>query len=221
MTQAGDSPTFPSMKIEDEFGFYGILTNPVVGYEALATLMTERQVRFVQLRMKDAPRDQLLAMAKRLRPIIRKPSLFIVNDDPRVAAEAEADGVHLGQNDMSIEQARKIVGPDRLIGLSTHNPTQTRAACAQHPHYIGVGPLFPTPTKKIPDPAIGLDGMGQMLAVATVPAVVLGSIDHSNLPQVLQAGAKNICAVRCINQSEDPGSELDKMIRVIQSAAHR
>ena len=201
-------------KIE-KIGFYGILTNPVVGYERLAEVMVERGVRIIQLRMKDAPADEVLATARRLREIIPSGVTFIVNDSPMIALESGADGVHLGQNDMPCDEARKIVGPDAVIGLSTHNPAQTTAACALSPDYIGVGPVFATPTKKNPDPVIGLGGMAEMLSIATVPAVVLGGIDHDNLAEVLSAGARNVCAVRCINDSKDPGVELDRMIRAI------
>ena len=196
-------------------GFYGILTNPVVGYERLAEVMVERGVRIIQLRMKDASKTEVLSMAVKIRRIVPEGITFIVNDYPEIAREVGACGVHLGQDDMPYDEARKIVGPDAVIGLSTHNPAQTEAACALGPDYIGVGPVHATPTKKNPDPVIGLGGMTEMLSIATVPAVVLGGIDHDNLAEVLSAGARNVCAVRCINDSKDPGIELDRMIRAI------
>ena len=203
--------TFPA-----DFGFYGILTDPAVGYERLATLMVQHGVRFIQLRMKKRPADEVLAMARRLRRIVQPPSLFIVNDDPHIALQVAADGVHLGQDDMPFAEARAIVGPDAIIGLSTHNVHQTRAACALRPDYIGVGPVWPTPAKAHPDPAIGLHGMAAMLAEATVPAVVLGSIDHDNVADVVAGGADNVCAVRAINRAADPGAALDRMLAKIQ-----
>ena len=198
-----------------DFGFYGILTDPIVGYERLAELMVVRGVRFVQLRMKHQPRTVVEQTARRLREIVVAPSLFIVNDDPIVARDVGADGVHLGQDDMPLAEAREIVGLDAIIGLSTHSATQTRDACALGPDYIGVGPVFATPTKEVPDPAIGLDRMATMLGDATVPAVVLGGIDHDNAPQVLAAGAINLCAVRAVNQVADPGGALDRFIQLI------
>ncbi|MCP4605020.1 MAG: thiamine phosphate synthase [Proteobacteria bacterium] len=211
-----NTPAKPNLSYD--FGFYGILTDPLVGYERLAAEMVERRVRFIQLRIKDRPRQEVLSIARSLRSIIAREqeSFFIVNDDPRTAAEVGADGVHLGQDDMSFREARAIVGPNAIIGLSTHNPEQTLAACKLNPDYIGVGPVFATPTKKQPDPVIGLDGMKEMLALATVPAVVLGGIDHSNVARVLEGGAKNISAVRCINKSEKPADELDRMIQTIR-----
>lgn len=202
-------------------GLYGILTEPLVGYEALAAIMVECGVGVIQLRMKDVPRSQVLERARALREIIPPGVLFIVNDHPEVAQEVRADGVHLGQDDMPFGEARTILGPEAVIGLSTHNPDQTRAACALGPDYIGVGPVFATPTKRIPDPAIGIDGLRQMLESATVPAVVLGGLDHDNLDQVLEAGARNVCAVRCINRSSDPAAEISRITRAIEARRAR
>ena len=177
--------------------------------------MFDRGLRFVQLRMKDRPAAEIEEVARRLREVVRPPSLLIINDDPEIAARVGADGVHLGQDDMPYEEARRIVGPDAVIGLSTHTPDQTRTACALGPDYIGIGPVYPTPTKKDPDPAIGLRGMREMLALATVPAVVLGSIDHDNTAEVLASGASNICAVRPVMSAVDPGAAIDRFLAIL------
>jgi thiamine-phosphate pyrophosphorylase len=195
------------------FGFYGILTDPVVGYERLAEIMVKRGIPVIQLRMKDTPREEVLATAHRLSRIISgSGSRFIVNDDPEIAAEVGADGVHLGQNDMPLEQARRIVGPDAVIGISTHSPQQTKTACAQKPDYIGIGPVFPTPTKKNPDPVIGLATMKEMLAVATVPAVCIGGINAGNLQDVVLHGGRNFCVVRPLTQCVTPDTALTTIL---------
>ncbi|MDJ0761742.1 MAG: thiamine phosphate synthase [Myxococcota bacterium] len=204
------------MKFPKRCGFYGILTNPAVGYEPLAALMVAHGVRVIQLRMKEVPRQEIIAVAKALRPIITGDALFIVNDDPETAAAVGADGVHIGQDDMPYEDARAIVGPDAIVGISTHTPAQTTAACALNPDYIGIGPVYATPTKKNPDPPIGIDGMQAMLSLATVPSVVLGSIDDKTAPEVLKAGAENICCVRYINQSPHPENALLNIIDTIK-----
>jgi thiamine-phosphate pyrophosphorylase len=198
-----------------ELGFYGILSNPVLAYEQLAEIMVEHGVRIIQLRMKQQPRHEVEAVAHRLRRIIPSGHLFIVNDDPEIAREVGADGVHLGQDDMGYDAARRIVGTDAVIGLSTHNPDQTRAACTLAPDYIGVGPVFTTPTKQIPDPVIGLDGMAEMLGLATVPAVAIGGIDLDNAGQVVAAGARNLCAVRAVNRAADPGVVIERFHAII------
>ena len=206
------------MTSANDFGFYGILTNPRIGYRRLAAILVERQVAYIQLRMKHVPRAEVAIKARQLRRIVTGPSKLIVNDDPEIARDEGADGVHLGQDDMPLVEARAIVGPDAVIGLSTHNLDQTRAACALQPDYIGVGPVHATPTKDIPDPVLGLAGMAEMIAAATVPAVAIGGIDLHNTPAVLAAGARNLCAVRAINQADDPGAALDQLLLLIRSA---
>jgi thiamine-phosphate pyrophosphorylase len=209
------------MKREEEMrermkiGLYGILTDPVVGYERLAAIMAAKGLRAIQLRIKDAPRTEVVAVARRVRAIVPAGVAFIVNDDPEIASEVRADGVHLGQDDMPYREARRLLGEAAIIGLSTHNPAQTAAACALGPDYIGVGPVFATPTKKIPDPVLGLDGMRRMLEIATVPAVAIGGIDRGNAESVVAAGAESLCAVRCINAATDPAVEIDRMLLVL------
>jgi len=202
--------------LPDIFGFYSVLTDPIKGYEYLTSLLVDYGVRVVQLRMKDAPERLVIDTALKMRKITEgTDTLLIINDDPRIAVEAGADGVHIGQNDMPYTDVRAIVGDDMLIGVSTHNLRQTTAACLLPADYIGVGPVFTTPTKKIPDPVIGLDGMKEMLAAATVPAVAIGGIDLENLPGVMAAGAKNFCMVRQLTQSENPKQVLDEIAAAI------
>lgn len=200
-------------------GIYGILTDPLVGYERLAEIMVESGIRVIQLRMKDRPRAEVVRTALKLRALIPPECVFIVNDDPAIAKETGADGVHLGQDDMPYAAARTMLGLDAVIGLSTHNPAQTAAACALLPDYIGIGPVWPTPTKKCPDPALGLETMAEMVRAATVPTVCLGSIDFSNVDQVMRAGAEMICAVRCINQAEDPASVIARLRAIVAGYA--
>ena len=193
-----------------------MLTDPLKGYARLTSLLVDCGVSAVQLRMKGAPRPLVVETAFRMRKITEGTNtLLIINDDPHIAAEVGADGVHIGQGDMPYNDVRAIVGDDMLIGVSTHNLRQTIDACKLPADYIGVGPVFATPTKKIPDPAIGIDGMREMLLASTVPAVAIGGIDLGNLPSVLAAGAKNFCMVRQLTQSEDPKSVLEEIVRTV------
>ncbi|MDR2728243.1 MAG: thiamine phosphate synthase [Chitinispirillales bacterium] len=201
--------------LSSRFGFYSVLTDPVKGYEYLTKLLVDNEIPFVQLRMKNAPQKQILDTALAMRKITEgSNTLLIINDNPHIAKEAGADGAHIGQSDMPYNQAREIVGDDMIIGISTHNPQQTKDACRQKPDYIGIGPVWATPTKKIADPAIGIDGMREMLSAATVPAVCLGGIDLSNLAQALEAGAQNFCMVRQFTQSENPEQVLNEIKRI-------
>lgn len=201
------------MKITGNFGFYSILTNPVVGYRKLTELIVEYNFPFVQLRMKDQPIPEIFAVAKELRNITKKSKTkLIINDYLEIAREVNADGLHIGQGDISYATARKILGEDKIIGLSTHSTIQVQDANKLKPDYIGIGPVFKTPTKKKPDAVIGITGMESMIKIALFPYIVIGGIDFSNIRQVLNAGAKNFCFVRQLNQSKNPEKIL-KQIR--------
>ncbi|MCL2220604.1 MAG: thiamine phosphate synthase [Chitinispirillia bacterium] len=204
-----------SKKISDSFGFYSVLTGPLRGYDYLTSLLVDNGAAFVQLRMKDVPREEIINTALRMRKITAgSKTRLIINDDPQIAVEVGADGVHVGQGDMPYHQVRSIVGNDMIVGVSTHNPRQTKDACLHQPDYIGIGPVWATPTKKVADPAIGIDGMLEMLSASTVPAVCIGGIDLTNLPLVLEAGAKNFCMVRQLTQSENPARVLKEITRI-------
>ena len=195
-----------------------VMTNPVIGYEACAQAAVNCGVPFVQLRMKNATREEIVSNAWKIRNVTRgTESLFIVNDDVTIAKEVDADGVHLGQNDMSLSEARKLWdAPGKIFGLSTHSESQAEAAVAQKPDYTGIGPIFPTPTKAIADPAIGIDRAGAIAKATPLPHVVLGGIDETNLKEILQAGAVNYCAVRAIMESPDP----EQVIKRLQAIWH-
>ena len=199
-----------------EKGFYGILTDPAAGYEALAGAMVEAGVPVIQLRMKKAPRREVLRVAKSLRRIIPPEILFILNDDPILAREAGADGVHLGREDPGIEEAREILGEDAVYGLSTHGPDQAREALEKGPDYIGSGPVYPTPTKERPDPVIGIEGLRETLALSKVPVAAIGGIGPGNVREVLRAGARMFAAVRWVNRSPRPLETLLEIREILE-----
>lgn len=202
-----------------DFGFYLVMTNPVVGYEKCCEAAVRAGVKMVQLRMKDAPREEVLEMAKRLVSITRgSETKFIVNDDPSVAAESGADGVHVGQDDMPVEVVRSRYPEITLVGLSTHNPEQALKSIEQGPDYIGVGPVFATPTKKIPDPVLGTETAGRMIASVPYPAVAIGGINAENLPEVIRAGARNWSVVRAVCASEHPYAEIVRLQQIAAEA---
>lgn len=191
--------------MEKSFGLYLVVTDPATSYERCAEAAVRAGLRFVQLRMKHAPRERVVATAKNLRAITAgTPTNFIVNDDPEIAVEVGADGVHLGQDDMPLPLARERFPELKIFGLSTHSPAQVAAARAVAPDYIGVGPVYATPTKDIPDATLGLETMREMIAAAPCPAVAIGGIDVARLPDVLRAGARNFSVVRAVCASADP-----------------
>ena len=199
----------------EDFGLYLVMTNPVVGYERCCEAAVKAGVRIVQLRMKDAPRDEIVATARALRRITAgTDTIFIVNDDPSIAAEAGADGVHVGQGDMPVAEVRRQYPSLRIVGLSTHNLAQAEASIAAKPDYIGVGPVHATPTKKIPDPTLGVEQAAKMIARVPYPAVAIGGIDGGNLPEIIRAGARNWAVVRAVCGSKDPYSAIVELQKI-------
>jgi thiamine-phosphate pyrophosphorylase len=155
-----------------------------------------------QLRDKRASDDELLRAAETVRALCDEhDALFVFNDRPDLAVAANADGVHLGQDDMAIEAARATVGPDLLIGRSTHAPVQVDGAVGAD--YIGVGPIHPTPTKRW-RPAVGLELVRYAAANAAVPFFAIGGLDAANLPDAVAAGATRAAVVRAISEAADP-----------------
>ncbi|MBQ4198532.1 MAG: thiamine phosphate synthase [Kiritimatiellae bacterium] len=197
----------------EDFGLYLVITNPAVGYAKCAEAAVRAGVKIVQLRMKHASREDILREAREMRRVTRSTgTLFIVNDDPSIAAESEADGVHVGQGDMPPSEVRTKFPQLRVVGLSTHNLDQVRASLGQPIDYIGVGPVYATPTKEIPDPTLGPELAGRMIAASRVPAVAIGGIDAETLPAVLAAGARNFAVVRAVCRSQDPYSAIQKLM---------
>lgn len=159
-------------------------------------------VDMIQLRMKDAPDDATLAVAARFRRVCRNhDALFILNDRPDLARAADADGVHVGQNDVGVAEARSLVGPERLVGLSTHSPAQVQAAVGVD--YIGVGPVNETPTKP-GRRAVGLDLVRYAARHAPVPFFAIGGISAANAEAACAAGARRIAVVRALTLANHP-----------------
>jgi thiamine-phosphate pyrophosphorylase len=199
----------------NDFGFYLVITNPVVGYAKCAEAAVKAGVKIIQLRMKHASREEILREAHEMRRITKgTQTLFIVNDDPEIAREVEADGVHVGQDDMPPDEVRKLYPELRIVGLSTHSIAQTIASNDVNVDYIGVGPVYATPTKDIPDPTLGLETMAKMIDLSTRPAVAIGGIDGSRLSDVLKAGARNFAVVRAVCQSPNPFEAIKRILKI-------
>ena len=192
--------------MKKQYGLYLIATDPVVGYEALARAAVECNVYCLQLRMKNAPREILLETAHLYREITRNtPTHFIVNDDLAIAMEVDADGIHLGQDDLSLAEAReKWKAPEKIFGLSTHSLEQAQEALTLSPDYIGIGPVFPTATKPDAAPALGIAETGRIAQTTPLSSVAIGGINPQNLPDLLHAGTTNYCVVNVVNAAPDP-----------------
>lgn len=186
----------------EDFGIYVILTNPQLPYTAIAESCVRNGIKMLQLRAKNLSDKEVIEMGKTIRSITKGTATqFVVNDRPDIAAICCADFLHLGQQDVDIEDARKIVG-NMKIGLSTHSIEQAEEALTKNPDYIGFGPIYPTNAKAIPDKPVGTDRLKKVLSFATVPVVAIGGIFPENIGEVLEAGAKNIAMVRYFMQTD-------------------
>ena len=167
-------------------------------------------VDLIQLRDKEANDERLLRAAPRFRAAAdRHDALFLINDRPDLVAPCRADGVHVGQDDVPVAEARRLAGEDAVVGLSTHDPEQLRAAHRAtgdaRPDYVSIGPVWATPTKP-GRPAAGIDYVRTAAAEAELPWFAIGGIDPANITEVVAAGARRAVVVRAIRDAADPGA---------------
>lgn len=206
-----------------EWKLYAILD---LGYVAPADLIATAMkliaggADLLQLRAKGCETAEIRDVAKEILPICRATGVpFIINDFPKLAAELDADGVHIGQDDGPLTAARETVGPGKIIGRSTHSLMQARAALDEGFDYIGFGPLFPTPTK-LGRPGIGLADVATMQSEVGVkiPAFCIGGIKRANLPEVLESGARRVVIVSDLLTAEDVESATREAREIIARA---
>jgi thiamine-phosphate pyrophosphorylase len=170
--------------------FYAMV-DPAFGHEpvALAETMLDAGARIIQLRLKDVPARDLLAAARAIAALARaRGATFIVNDRVDIAMLANAHGVHLGQDDLPLDAARRIAGADMIVGISTHSVEQARAAEDGGADYIGFGPMYPGGLKSIVA-GQGLANLRAVRAAVKIPIVAIGGITEATIPEILHAGA--------------------------------
>ncbi|PKQ63799.1 thiamine-phosphate diphosphorylase [Labilibaculum filiforme] len=193
----------------EDFGLYIIITNPQSTYRQIAESCVKHGVKMLQLREKALSDKDLIRIGKEIRAITKgSKTSFVMNDRADIAAICEADFLHLGQDDMTMQEARKIVG-DMKIGLSTHSIQQVKDALVQQPDYIGFGPVYPTNAKAKPDQPVGTEQLKQVLDLVNIPVVAIGGIFPENIENVLKVGAKNIAMVRHFMQTD----QMDRRIQ--------
>lgn len=172
--------------------------------ERLLDAALDGGVDLLQLRDHEASDDELLEAAERFRGACDAyGALFVVNDRPELALQCGADGVHVGQDDLPVGDVRRLVGPETIIGLSTHSPEQFDAGLESAADYLSAGPVWETPTKA-GRPATGLGLIRHAASVATKPFFAIGGIDESNIDEVVAAGATRAVVVRAIRDAPDP-----------------
>jgi thiamine-phosphate pyrophosphorylase len=184
----------------------------------LLPAILEAGADLVQLRDKDADDERLVAVARSARTAcLAHGALLVMNDRPDLAVAAGADGVHVGQDDLDLDDARRIAGPGLLVGVSTHSRDQILAAERSTADYLGVGPVHATPTKP-GRPAVGLDLVRDAAELAVKPFFAIGGIDAGTLPAVLGAGATRVAVVRAVTEAPDPPAAVRALAAVLEEA---
>ncbi|MBI5502443.1 MAG: thiamine phosphate synthase [Deltaproteobacteria bacterium] len=169
----------------------------------------------LQLRAKRATDRDRVGLARAVAAVARAAGIpFLVNDRADIARLAGADGVHLGQDDLPPGSVRRWLGPDRMIGLSTHDLGQVGAAAAEPVDYLGFGPVFATSTKERPSPVVGLDGLRAAVARSAHPIVAIGGIRLEDLPAVRAAGARSVALVSALLDG-NPAERAARAVRLL------
>jgi len=188
-------------------GLYVILDPSVCPARPLVEVLTtaaEAGASLFQYRNKTASMKEAYAEALALRRAAAKAGvLFIVNDRCDLALAVDADGVHLGQGDLPLDMAKKVMGPDKLIGISTHNPNQVREATAGKPDYLGFGPIFNAGSKQGHDPVVGLEGLRAIRSLTSLPVFAIGGIQIDQAGEVMRAGANGVAIISAILKAPD------------------
>ena len=162
---------------------------------AFATELVEGGVTLVQYRNKTGQARTMLDESRALKKAVGSRAKLIMNDRADLCLLAEYDGVHVGQDDLSPEAVRGVIGPDLWLGISTHNPLQIAEAAKTPADYLAIGPIFGTASKMNPDPAVGLTGVRQARSLTSKPLVAIGGITRAHALEVIEAGADSVAVI--------------------------
>jgi len=156
----------------------------------------------------------MLDQARELKRDLRDSVRLIMNDRADLCLAAGFDGVHIGQDDLSPESVRRIIGPDRILGVSTHNPEQLREADRTSADYLAIGPVFATTSKEKPDPVVGLEGVRRARALTTKPLVAIGGITRKTAASVVEAGADSVAVISDLLR--EPRKSAEEFLRILR-----
>jgi thiamine-phosphate pyrophosphorylase len=185
----------------------------------LAESLAKAGVRLIQLRDKRSSTRRIYLQACELAAALRPMDVrFIVNDRPDIAMMSRAEGVHVGQNDLPAEEARRICARPRWVGVSTHSLEQLREADRTSADYIAVGPIFPTGTKENPDPVVGIDFLRRVRPMTRKPLVAIGGITLESAADIFRAGADSVALIRDLLAAPDPGERARQYLAVAEQA---
>ena len=185
----------------------------VNGMLAAAQELAGAGCRFIQYRNKSGDAREMLEHARGLKKRFGDPVRLIMNDRADFARMADFDGVHVGQEDLSPESVRKIIGPDRILGVSTHNPEQLTEADRTTADYLAIGPVFATSSKRKPDPVVGLEGVRRARRLIRKPLVAIGGITRANAASVIEAGADSVAVISDLLR--DPRKSAEEFFRIL------
>jgi len=200
-------------------GLYLVLTDPRDGYEKLTEWALQAELPAVQLRYKGDDDREFLSVALAMRRITAgSQTRFIVNDRPDIALMADADGLHLGQQDIPPQAVRRLIGPDKLLGLSTHNLDQVHGANKEPVDYIGFGPLYGTTSKADPDPVVGPGQLSAAAAVSRHPIVAIGGLTATRIAELDLGGCRNAAVISAVSQADNPLAAMTAINRLVLEA---
>jgi thiamine-phosphate pyrophosphorylase len=175
----------------------------------------EAGCRIIQYREKNKSTKAMILEASEIKKICGNRAMFLVNDRVDVALAVDADGVHIGQEDMPIEIARKLLGVDKIIGLSVQNVDEAIEAEKHAADYVGLGPIFDTTTKKDSGAGVGLPKIRKVKKVIIIPVVAIGGINKENCESVIQNGADSLVAISAVVCNDDVEKEIKEFIEII------
>ena len=201
-----------------DYSCFAAKPDPIAGILSFADQLIQSGATLIQYRDKISPPQKILSLGRELRRITRDHAKLIINDYPDLCLACDADGVHLGQDDLSPAAARRIFASSKKeglwIGFSTHNLNQVREADAMAIDYLALGPVFTTSSKANPDPVIGLDGVRKARQVTSKPLVAIGGITRENCRQVREAGADSVAVISDLLES--PAKAVEDFLRILR-----
>jgi thiamine-phosphate pyrophosphorylase len=195
------------------------LSRPELAFVELAEKICAGGARVLQLRVKELPAREFLIIAREVRAICQRTGcLLIINDRTDIALAVNADGVHVGQEDLPLEAARKVLGPSKLIGVSTHNPAQAVAAERGGADYIGFGPVFGTNTKATGYSVRGLDQLREIRALVRLPVVAIGGVTTDRAAATLAAGADAVAMISDVVLASDVTGKVREVLEKVKGS---
>lgn len=207
----------PKKSLLDEIDFYLVTDSELSKKGTLSDVKdaVESGCKIVQYREKTRNTKEMISEAAEIKKICRDNAIFLVNDRIDVALAVDADGVHIGQDDMPIDTAKKLLGPGKIIGLSVHNREEAIEAEKNGADYVGLGPIFDTATKKDAGKGIGPDRIMEVKNAVKIPVVAIGGINKENCGRVIENGADSLVAISAIVCSDDVKKETKDFIEII------